>query len=293
MDATFATWLRADELSVRAELSASDKTLRAGLHIAQLDANGSVLVPPTTSFGLLEIGCSDRDLLVEQLDGRPYRDGGFLLSIEPLLDKYAAIVNRIARGGPRDRGFRLGYYHPRAVALPLAVSPHGREATLTVHRVAGCSSLLALNPSSNHSRLCHTSGELERRRVPTITLQRAIALLPSRLPIRLLKLDAQGMDVPLLKTVPPSILRDRVERIEFESIGRRCAPLYIGQPSCDEAGRYLQAIGFRATPTPRGDPCHVMTSNPYERRTSLYGYGCEATLRYDNVRLVLLANLTS
>ena len=61
MDATFATSLRADELSVRAELSASDKTLRAGLHIAQLDANGSVLVPPATLFGLLEIGCSDKE----------------------------------------------------------------------------------------------------------------------------------------------------------------------------------------------------------------------------------------
>jgi hypothetical protein len=92
--------------------------------------------------------------------------------------------------------------------------------------------------------------------------------------------------VPMLRTTPPSLLRRRVERIEFESIGRHCAPLYIGQPTCDEAARYLNSIGFRALFTPRGDPCMGMTNNPFATRTSLYGYGCEATMRYENLALL-------
>lgn len=90
----------------------------------------------------------------------------------------------------------------------------------------------------------------------------------------------------MLRAAPPSLLRRRVERIEFESIGRHCAPLYIGQPTCVEAGSYLQSIGFRAAPTPRGDPCLGMTNNPFASRSSLYGYGCEATMRYENLMLM-------
>ena len=100
------------------------------------------------------------------------------------------------------------------------------------------------------------------------------------------EIDAQGEDVPMLRTAPPSLLRRRVERIEFESIGRHCAPLYIGQPTCDEAARYLTAHGFRALLTARGDPCMGMTNNPFAARTSLYGYGCEATMRYENLALL-------
>ena len=165
-------------------LSISSSHLSARLQLARLDANGSLIAPPAATFALLEVGCSDRDLLVQQLDSKPFRDGAFLVSLEPLLDKYGSLLARYGGGG-RDRGVRLGYYHPRAVALPLAVSAHGQEATLIVHKVAGCSSLRPLNPHSNHSRLCQ-SGEIERRRVPTITLAQAISLIPEPLPIRLL-----------------------------------------------------------------------------------------------------------
>lgn len=93
----------------------------------------------------------------------------------------------------------------------------------------------------------------------------------------------QGLDIPLLMSVPSDVLQRRVELVEFEAIGRSCDPIYIGQPSCDVASAYLQSIGFRPKMGPRGDACAGMTANPYTAgRSSQFGWGCEATMRFEN-----------
>lgn len=177
----------AHDLSVSVEGHA----LIAGVQIAVVDDSGALLVPKSAKYALVEIGTSDRDTLDEKLD-TTHRDA-FLLSVEPLLDKYSVLISRSSDRGPRDRASPVGHHHVggRGVALPLAVSTDGREANLTVHRVAGCSSLADLNPDARHTRLCLSSGQLEKRRVPTITLERTLSLIPESLTIRLLKMDAQ------------------------------------------------------------------------------------------------------
>lgn len=254
------------------------------VHVAMLDEHGHIQVPHGVTEAIVEIGCSDRDTVDDQLDTK--YPNAFLLSFEPLLDKYAALA---ARGparfehGKKDRGVPLGRHHKRGVVLPLAVSKDGGEATIKVHRWAGCSSLFELNKDTAHSRLC-LEGELERRRVPTITLERAISLVPPHLPIRLLKLDAQGTDVQLLQSVPPHFLHRRVQYIEFESIGAACTPIYVGQPGCDVATAHLRAIGY-AVRNGTKDVCASMKGNPYAGgKKSIFGWGCEATLEFERMQ---------
>ena len=160
--------------------------LFATVHLAFLDHFGAITVPNATRRIFIEIGCSDRDTM--DADGSLEKDPeAFLISFEPLLDKYATLL---ARGGPRhngrgvlDRAVPLGHHHPRGIVLPIAISHtatqhnhvkrgggggglHGPGngvggsgisgggglasglTTINVSRIAGCSSLVAFNENT-------------------------------------------------------------------------------------------------------------------------------------------------
>ena len=259
-------------------------SLVAGLHIAHLDGNGALVAPPAAEYAIIEVGCSDRNTVDEDLDKK--WPGAFLVSLEPLLDKYAVLAGRGSTriGKGRDRGVPLGRHHERGVVLPVAVSTHGHEANITVHRWAGCSSLSDLNKDANYARLCQ-QGQVEKRRVPTITLEKTISLVPAHLPIRLLKLDAQGTDIQLLMSVDPRVLRRRVEYLQFETVGKNCKPIYVGQPPCDIASEYLKSIGFKVREG-TVDACADMATkpDPYADKVSNFGWGCEANMYFERDR---------
>ena len=120
--------------------------LLATTSIAALAPDGqSLRMPASTEYVLMEIGCSDWDTL-DETDLDQHRGRGFLISFEPLLDKYAVLL---ARGNTRYHGMHgdmavpLAHHHQHGVVLPLAVSPTGGAFNITVHEHAGCSSLLA------------------------------------------------------------------------------------------------------------------------------------------------------
>lgn len=139
----------------------------------------------------------------------------FLISFEPLLDKYATLLARANEryNGPRvtDRATPLGHHHPRGVVLPFAVSPHGARgrrdgmSPINVSRIAGCSSLVPFNENNSvWGQQCFTrdhrnGGTFESRLVPTISIDQALRLAPSHLPIEKLKLDAQGLDFKIVR----------------------------------------------------------------------------------------------
>ncbi|KAJ1624294.1 hypothetical protein T492DRAFT_273514 [Pavlovales sp. CCMP2436] len=140
-----------------------------------------------------------------------------------------------------DRSVPLAHHHPRAVILPLAVSEAGGSLTFTVSDVAGCSSLRKVNPGSKWGRFCRKT--LERRVVPSITLTDAINLVPPNLPIRLLKVDAQGVDFDILRSVPARVFA-RVETVILEVVPSRCTPLYVGQATCEQVFAFMKVLGF-------------------------------------------------
>ena len=106
------------------------------------------------SFFFLEVGANnhelERDFLEPMLQDRSGSGdaGGFLISFEPLLDKYGFLLSY---GAPSIHFANLGLQHRRALVLPYAVSTcDGPTATFHVAPIDGCSSLRA--PASDFKR---------------------------------------------------------------------------------------------------------------------------------------------
>lgn len=233
--------------------------LFATTQVAVLD-NGHIRLPSSANVTRLavEIGCSDLHTLDEEM--LPFDPETFLISFEPVLDKYAVLLARAAQrfysnvrnlantSGEvqRKQNFfsPLGMHHPRGVVLPFAVSEDGGPATFHVARVAGCSSLLPINAGSKYYEFCKDVAE--DRTIDTLSVAQAMALLPPQLPIRLLKVDTQGLDSRLVSRLPVEILR-RVHTIQFETAlsGETCGgSLYLGTKPCASAEAYLKSHGF-------------------------------------------------
>ena len=216
-------------------------SLTARLQLAHTTQTGAIQMPATTRHVLIEVGCSDRDTL-DQDPIFTEDAASFLISFEPLVDKYAVLLGRgTARfhGRTTDRSVPLGHHHARGVVLPFALSPRGGPTSFHVSKIAGCSSYLDRTDRS----WAACSNVREQRTVPSITLADALGLAGS-LPVRYLRLDAQGADYALIRATDPGLLRTRVERISMEIVASDCRPLYAGQARCDEVVQYMRSIGF-------------------------------------------------
>ena len=224
----------------------------SGMQVAIIDDFGRLSIPLGTTHLQIEVGCSNMATIDESPEFEA-RKTDFLISFEPLLEMYAEILARGHRrfhNSSRDLAIPLGHHHQRGVILPFAISEHGGPMLMEVRRHAGCSSLLPLEPrerqhalSWNHSE-SHCADVLETRSVLSISTTELDSLLPPGLPIRLLKVDAQGMDLLLLRTLPSSLLQ-RVSVVQLESRHERCPPLYTGQENCSRVHDFFTSRGFR------------------------------------------------
>ena len=217
--------------------------------------HGHLQVPHHTTHALVEIGASDLDTLDEQV--LPSDPNAFLLTFEPMADKYAKLMARgderfghhgIFISGGSNLATPLGFYHPRAVALPVAVSLTGGPVTMNIGRVAGCSSLLGNNNSSNPKDICGPRGRMETRVVDTITIEQALALLPPRLPIKLIRTDMQGLDADIVRAIPDRLLA-RVTQITSETVPSFSTPRYAlpDRTTCEALVTHMAERGFNAT----------------------------------------------
>ena len=86
--------------------------------------------------------------------------------------------------------------------------------------------------------------------MPSITLEQALRLT-GELPVLRLKIDAQGVDLQLVRSVPPAYFTRRVETVELEFASDACKdkPLYVGQASASEVSAYLASWGYSKGPT--------------------------------------------
>jgi len=234
--------------TAQADATVTDDALLLTVQAATL-RNRVLVVPENTTDVILEIGCSDRNTADDEV--LPTSKHSFLLAFEPLLDKYALLLAKGTHryhGGAKDRAVPLGHHHQRGVILPLAVSQHGGPLTFHVNEIAGCSGLKAV-ALENHFACKHA---LETRHVPSISLEAALGLVPSHLPISLLKIDAEGVDFNVLATTPATVLR-RVRHLHFEfHIGDAdssglCPGLYAGLPRCEEILAHMSLVGFIVT----------------------------------------------
>lgn len=230
--------------------------LLATMHVAHL-SGGTLALPPGVTSAVIEIGCSDRDTMDdEELD--THFPNSFLLSFEPLVDKYALLLAKGTKrfvGSKKDIAVPLGRHHQRGVVLPFAVSPAGGDINFTVSAVSGCSSMAQIHPQSRYKNILRGWGlkcdeAFEKRIVPSITLEQALRLT-GELPVLRLKIDAQGVDLQLVRSVPPAYFSRRVETVELEFAGDNCKenPLYVGQASESEVVGYMASLGYTKGPS--------------------------------------------
>ena len=174
----------ADELGWQAR----DGALTAQVHLAQLRPDGSLAGVPEGAHLMLEIGANTRNTLDREL--LPQRPDAFLITFEPLLDKYAALM---ARNSRPDTRATLGAHHSRGLVLPFAVSGahNGVRAFKISGSTDGCASLL--DPvSSYYSQHCtNLTGVLEKRRVPSVSLEVVLRDWLAGRRVALAKVDAQ------------------------------------------------------------------------------------------------------
>ena len=210
------------------------------LHVARLSMNGTLLIPTDAWPVVLEIGASDRNTLHEclsSLAAKPATANAFLVTAEPLIEKYARGLAKDRRGD--GDGFQpLGHHHKNGIILPLAVGPAEGAHKLNVNSNAGCSSMLA--PSRSLTRWC--SKRLETRVVPVVRLERLLGWINH--PIEFARIDAQGLDLSIVES-GGALLSQRVRRLVLEVLADDCKPHYEGQPNCSSVMERMQRLGFR------------------------------------------------
>lgn len=250
----------------------------AQLKLVELLPNGTLPLPPKTTHILMEVGANTRNTVDREKLGLRRHADGFLLTFEPILDKYASLL---ARNSRPDSKAALGHHHKRGVVLPFAVSNEDGFAPLHMHgTLDGCASLLqrgeirfrrdCIDPDPNSS---HATDE---RLVPTVTLHRVLSEWLAwegggGWPIDYLKIDAQGLDIGVFDSAKE--LKRRVRTVEMEVVNDKCKPMYAGALNCSETVRRMASYGYGVVP-----PTRNCTST---RFTEVWG--CEVNFVFERI----------
>ena len=227
------------------------RDLTIPLHVASLHDNGTLRAIPYDAGPLvIEIGVSDRNTADRDLLPM-LPSSAFLVSCEPLIDKYARGLARLEhRGG--DLFQPLGMHHTRGIILPVAVGPvvsaagerDGEARTFHVAKNAGCSSLDNASNTKEKVRFGAQCGALshEKRRAWVVTLRTLLAWVGPERPIDLIKVDVQGPDMDVIES--GGELLHRVQRFVLEIVADDCAPNYANQRSCSQVVAAAASLGF-------------------------------------------------
>jgi len=185
--------------------------------------DGRLPIPQAVDKVFIEVGSSDRNTL--DLELLPDHADAFLVSCEPLIDKYSRAISRRA---PRQQVFDqhepLGQHHSRGIILPIAIAPRPASATridsggaarlkvaplsggaqsLKVSGAAGCSSLMDVHQGRRRWRGNHSFGSwcdriAEVRSVWSEPLEQVLRWIDR--PVDFVKIDAQGMDLEVVRS---------------------------------------------------------------------------------------------
>jgi hypothetical protein len=209
--------------------------------------DGKLEVPKAITKIVMEVGANNRNTMDEEY--LPKSPTAFLITSEPLLDKFAVLTGRIASGKGADRRYPLGHHHDRGVIFPFAIGPVEKPTLAEFHLsdVDGCSSLLNAT-SDSFATWCHKV--TENRQVPVVPLEKLLELIPDRFTeVEYLKVDAQGYDLEAFKS--GGRLLQMIKSVSFETIPDHANPLYFGQPKCSEVIAEMDRLGYDA---PQGYP---------------------------------------
>lgn len=248
--------------------------LQASVHVAQLRPDGSLEGIPEDASVVIEVGANTRNTLDREL--LPSEPKAFLISFEPLLDKYASLL---ARNSRPDTRVPLGRHHARGLVLPFAVSADAnavREFKIS-GATDGCASLLDPVASYYSPSCTNLSGVLERRAVPTVSLEVVLSSWLKGRDVQLAKVDAQGLDVGVIRSAGSQV--GRLKAVQMEVVRDRpplkCTPQYAAEEGRDHSEakcgvlvRAMAELGFR----------------PYDTNCLVHKFkeagGCEAEMMF-------------
>lgn len=228
--------------------------------------HGGVLpIPANYSTLIFEIGASDRN--TADLEILPRLPNAFVVTAEPLLDKYARALGRRRPATEIIEILEpLGQHHDRGLILPIAVGPvaaidaseafrhagatsgRGKVSSFTVSAVSGCSSLAKMAPRSQFGAWCR-SGRSQRQ-VWTVPLAQMLEWAGGR-QIDFIKIDAQGLDLDIVLSGGPML--SRVMRVAMETISDDCtwaARPILHPPPPPSARRLSSSLARRPRPKP-------------------------------------------
>jgi hypothetical protein len=237
------------------------------LKVASLLANGTLHLPARTSEVIIEIGANSRNTM--DVDVLPNQTRAFLLTFEPILDKYAALLARSSKPDTKTPSAQLGFHHDRGLVLPYAIGSEDGHATFHLDgELDGCASLLE---GQNHQRPTKpgaTCGSVwlrrkDERRVPTVTLHTVLNKWLAWAdgggwPISFLKVDAQGFDLQAVLSAGPLINRLRVVQLEVQR--DTCHSMYVAAPNCSTVVQTMKSHGFLSN-----KQCHTSRFLGYKR----------------------------
>eukprot|EP00658_Telonema_sp_P-2_P047156 TRINITY_DN3571_c0_g2_i1.p1 TRINITY_DN3571_c0_g2~~TRINITY_DN3571_c0_g2_i1.p1 ORF type:complete len:288 (-),score=55.69 TRINITY_DN3571_c0_g2_i1:77-940(-) len=209
----------------------------AVLKAFDIDNAGKIRVGPQVRRVVIDIGLSGSPML-------PAGPEEMVIGFEPLPESLL-----VSEGRLEDHVKQHGGAY---VVLQAAVSEKCGYAAFNQNVEAETSSLLAVDPLEEKAHLVHTGhydfGDKQykiqkRRLVPVVTLAPLLAALPPQVELELLKIDAQGADLMVVKGAGIGLLR--AKRVQMEgAVGRS---LYAGGPTRDEVVGVMEAAGFKLT----------------------------------------------
>lgn len=245
-------------------------SLTLPLEVLQMP-NGRIPIPDGTRKLYVEIGSNSFDTLADSPQlAEPH---SYLVAFEPLVDKWAQLLAR--HTVTRKASMVLGQHHERGVTLPMAVSDKEGFAEFHVSPIDGCSSLRKFrqpDATGSHwaSWIPGICKQVQRRRVPCVSLNTVLHEWLADRPVAFLKVDAQGHDLAIVRAAGREGL-STVEELSLEVIHDDCTPIYEGQPRCTEVVSTMLSLGFGAT----------FACNQRDR----FGQsGCEGNIRFKNLR---------
>ena len=170
--------------------------------------------------------------------GRSEND--FLISFEPLLDKYAMLLSEYKADVTERRP--LGFQHQRGLVFPFAVGCDDRYTPFTVTTYDMCSTVLGMTSGSTGYWPEACSNAVDKRMVPCITLRHVIESWLSGQEVFYLKIDAQGFDLNVVQSAGPMLRK--VEHIELEGACDRVSGLYASAPNCSTIWNHMNRAGY-------------------------------------------------
>ena len=179
-----------------------------------LSADGKFMIPSDISRVWIDVGADWKSFTNEGgVYSHPYKLGGknintewsnsndiFTIAVDANQEYYSALSKL-----------------KNSIAIPCAISSSEGLAEFYHYEGPGCSSILPPNPIASSDKipdLCKKVKSIER--ICSISLETVINFIPDHIPIELLKVDAQGIDLSIVKSAKSNLHKLQTVVIETQ-----------------------------------------------------------------------------